>query len=205
MDDPNIAIISNYGRKGTSMNDIDVELYEKVHLGDKQALEKIYDRYERILYSLSYKVTGQKELAEEAVQEVFIKIWTKKGTYHASKGKFSSWIMTMTRNASIDLLRKRRDIPSDFEYEQIPSENPSVENLIEWKEEGAMLRQAVSELSEEQRKMIHLFYFKGLSQQSIASEFEIPLGTVKGRVRLALKHLRKIIPQKLSKGGELDE
>ncbi|MDQ0219725.1 sigma-70 family RNA polymerase sigma factor [Peribacillus cavernae] len=184
------------------MNDTDAELYEQVHLGEKQALEKIYDRYEKLLFSLSYKITGQKELAEEVVQEVFIKLWTKKGIYSASKGKFSSWLMTMTRNTSIDQLRKRKEIPSDFEYGEIPSENPSVENLVEWKEEGSMLRQAISELGAEQQKMVDLFYFKGLSQQHIADEFDIPLGTVKGRIRLALKHLKKMVPQTNVKGGK---
>jgi RNA polymerase sigma factor (sigma-70 family) len=183
------------------MGEHDVELYQQVQQGDKQALEALYDRYEKLLYSFSYRVTGQKELSEEVVQEVFIKLWTKKGIYDKSKGKFSSWLLTVARNTSIDMIRKRKESTYTMEErDSIHSNTPSTEDLVEWKEEGTYLRQAVSLLGEDQQKMIDLFYFKGLSQQKIADSCQIPLGTVKGRLRLALQHLRKNLPNSKERG-----
>ncbi|MCP8969978.1 RNA polymerase sigma factor [Ectobacillus ponti] len=174
------------------MNDQDVSLYQSVLQGDRQALEQLYDKYEKLLFSFAYRMTGRKELAEEAVQDVFLKLWTKKGLYDSTKGKFSSWLLTITRNASIDLLRKNKQTLQMAEVpEALASQEPGVEELVEWKEEGARLREAMSELGEEQKAIVDLFYFQAMSQQSIADVCQIPLGTVKGRIRLALQHLRK--------------
>ncbi|HET7579576.1 MAG TPA: sigma-70 family RNA polymerase sigma factor [Bacillales bacterium] len=170
----------------------DAELYERVQSGDQQALELLYDKYEKILYSFSYRMTRHKESAEEVVQEVFVKVWKGQGNYDSSKGKFSSWLLTIARNASIDFMRKRREPAYEFEErDSLASSEPSIEDLVEWKERGTEIRSAISTLTEEQQQVIEAFYFKGSTQQIIAEQFDIPLGTVKGRIRLALKHLRK--------------
>lgn len=183
------------------MGEHEIELYYQVQQGDKQALEALYDQYEKLLYSFSYRVTGQKELSEEVVQEVFIKLWTKKGIYDESKGKFSSWLLTIARNTSIDMIRRKKETAYTMEErDSIHSNAPSTEDLVEWKEIGSHLRMAVSLLGKDQQKMIDLFYFKGLSQQKIADSCKIPLGTVKGRIRLALQHLRKNLPNSKERG-----
>lgn len=174
------------------MSEMDVELYERVLNQDKEALGLLYERYEKLLFSFAYRMTKRRELSEEIVQEVFIKIWTKPGIYDQSKGKFSSWLLTVTRNTSIDQLRKKNE--NSYEIEErdaLQQEGPSIEEEVEWKEEGRRLRKAMKFLAQEQQEIVELFYFKGLSQRKIADKFEIPLGTVKGRIRLALKHLRK--------------
>jgi RNA polymerase sigma factor (sigma-70 family) len=84
----------------------DYELYQKVQEENKEALEMLYDRYEKLLFSFSYKMLKQKDFAEEAVQDVFMKLWRKKGIYTEEKGKFSSWILTVTRNACIETAKK---------------------------------------------------------------------------------------------------
>ncbi|MFC4322542.1 RNA polymerase sigma factor [Litchfieldia salsa] len=174
------------------MSEKDVELYHRIQQGDKHALELLYDRYEKLLYSFSFKLTGQRELSEEVVQEVFIKIWTKKGIYNEHKGKFSSWILTVARNTGIDMIRKKKEVTYSIEErDSISSHEPLTEDLVEWKEEGARIRDAISSLAKEQREIVDLLYFKGLSQQKIADACQLPLGTVKGRVRLALQHLKK--------------
>ncbi|UFT99056.1 sigma-70 family RNA polymerase sigma factor [Radiobacillus kanasensis] len=176
------------------MSERDVELYHLVQQGDKQALEALYDRYEKLLFSFSYRMTGSSDISEEAIQEVFIKLWTKKGLYKEEKGKFSSWLLTVTRNTCLDLLKKKKETTYTLEErDAIQANDPSTEDIIQWKEEGQNLREAVQELAEDQRKIVELFYFKGLSQRQISEACNIPLGTVKGRVRLALKHLRKYI------------
>ncbi|WP_349408425.1 RNA polymerase sigma factor [Pseudalkalibacillus sp. SCS-8] len=174
------------------MNELDTELYERVIRQDKKALELLYERYEKLLFSFAYRMTKRKELSEEIVQEVFIKLWTKPGIYDQSKGKFSSWLLTVTRNTSIDQLRRKNEQNYEIEERDSLQENePSIEEQIEWKEEGRRLQKAMKFLAKEQKEIVELFYFKGLSQSKIAEVFQIPLGTVKGRLRLALKHLRK--------------
>jgi RNA polymerase sigma factor (sigma-70 family) len=167
-------------------------LYLKVLEKDKRALETIYEKYEKLLFSFSIRMTQDHTLAEEVVQEVFIKLWRGIGVYDESKGKFSSWLLTVTRNSAIDLIRKRkRDTTVELDdRDSIQSTDDSVEDQVEWQEEGTALRKAVSTLKEDQQKIIDLVYFKGHTQQKISEECNIPLGTVKGRLRLALKHIK---------------
>lgn len=188
------------------MSDRELDLYLQAVDGDKEALEKIYDKYEKLLFSFAYKTCGQKEMAEEVLQEVFIKIWTKKATYDASKGKFSSWILTVTRFTSIDLIRKKENQNYSLEEDRDTTHQtePSTEDLVEWKEQGELVREAVKKLSTEQNNIINMFYFKGLTQQQIATQCELSLGTVKGRIRLALKHLKKELAYIKEKGGVRD-
>ncbi|TCI69237.1 MULTISPECIES: RNA polymerase sigma factor [Exiguobacterium] len=171
----------------------DIELYERVRQKDKQALEALYDRYERILYAFVMQLTKDRDLAEEAMQEVFIKLWRGGGVYDDSKGKFKSWLFTMSRHVTIDLIRKRKpDLQLDESYaEAIPAPAPSVETEVEWQEERTQIETAMAELPVEQQQVVRLMYFQGLSQQKIADACGIPLGTVKGRIRLALKQLRR--------------
>ncbi|HEU5139968.1 MAG TPA: sigma-70 family RNA polymerase sigma factor [Bacillales bacterium] len=163
-------------------------------------MEALYDKYEKILYSFSYRMTNHKESSEEVVQEVFIKVWEGQGNFDASKGKFSSWLLTIARNTSIDLMRKRKEPTYELEErDSLASEEASTEDLVEWKERGNELREAISGLGEEQKLIIEAFYFKGITQRKIAERFDLPLGTVKGRIRLALKHLQKAL--KVNEGG----
>ncbi len=174
------------------MSEMDFELYERVLKQDRKALELLYERYEKLLFSFAYRMTKRRELSEEIVQEVFIKLWTKPGIYDRSKGKFSSWLLTVTRNTSIDHLRRKNENTYEIEdRDALQKDEPTIEEQVEWKEDGRRLRKAMKILADEQREIVDLFYFKGLSQSKIADKIQIPLGTVKGRLRLALKHLRK--------------
>lgn len=170
----------------------DVVLYNRIKEQDKKALELLYDKYERILYSFVYRLTNSSDIAEEAVQEVFIKLWRGKGVYSDEKGKFSSWLFTITRNTAIDIVRKRKTDPifSEEIFDFIEDDHPQIDEHLQWKEEQQRVRHAVSKLSEDQKKIIQSVYFKGLTQQKVAEEQQIPLGTVKGRVRLALRKLK---------------
>ncbi|RDY69076.1 RNA polymerase sigma factor [Halobacillus sp. SY10] len=183
----------------------DYELYEQIRNKDKTALETLYNRYEKLLYSFAYRMMKDQQAAEEVMQDVFIKLWRGKGAgqYVKERGKFSSWLLTITRNASIDLIRKKK--VQEVEWDQRDSMNeemPGVEEVVTDKEERDQLRKAIDTLPDEQQRMICLFYFQGLSQREIAEKCEIPLGTVKGRVRLALKKLREHLDEK---GGTTDE
>lgn len=173
------------------MREQDVELFNRVQAHDEHALELLYDRYEKLLFSFSFRMTKNKFLAEEIVQDVFTKIWSKQRNFDESKGKFSSWLLTVTRNATIDMLRKKKETSYELdERDALHDSSPSTEEQVEWKERREQVRAAVGQLTNEQKEIIELFYFKGMSQSKIAETRDIPLGTVKGRVRLALKHLR---------------
>ncbi|UOQ84040.1 RNA polymerase sigma factor [Gracilibacillus salinarum] len=185
------------------MNEQDVTWYKNIQHGDQIALEALYDKYEKLLFSFVYKMTQNREITEEVVQDVFLKIWTKKGMYDPSKGKFSSWLLTITRYTAIDFIRKKKD-SKDFSLEERDAtqvDNTSLEEEVEWKEDTKQIKQAMKQLKKDQQKVIILFYFKALSQQKIADQLGIPLGTVKGRIRLALKHLKEKLHMLEEKGG----
>ncbi|MEH7884176.1 sigma-70 family RNA polymerase sigma factor [Bacillus sp. JJ1609] len=174
-------------------NSPDGVLYVSIQAKNKEALETLYDRYEKILFSFLYKMTQDYDLAEEALQEVFLKIWKGTGEYDESKGKFTSWLFTMARNSAIDIIRKKKvkpSVPID-DINHMVSDDQSVEEKAEWHEEKVRVQEAVSKLSDDQRGMIQLMYFKGYTQQKISEDYNIPLGTVKSRIRLALKNLKK--------------
>lgn len=183
----------------------DTLLYSRIKEKDKDALEHLYDRYEKILFSFLYKMTQDRDLAEEALQEVFIKIWRGIGEYDDSKGKFTSWLFRMAQNSAIDLIRKRKaaTVPLD-EVAEMPSTDSSVEQTAEWQEEKEHIQAAVSQLSAEQQEMIQLFYFKGHTHEKIAEISGLPLGTVKSRIRLALGKLKKTL-HGLQERGATDE
>ncbi|WP_017382072.1 RNA polymerase sigma factor [Paenisporosarcina sp. TG-14] len=174
----------------------DAQLYLRMRSNDQAALEEIYDRYERLVYSFAYRMTQNVQMAEDTVQEVFIKLWKEHAPYTEDKGKFSSWLLTMTRNTSLDAIRKKGKqqevglLDKDAEQMKAPI-NEIPEQMLEWKEKGTVLRKAMKRLKIEQRTIVELFYFHGLSQESISTKLDIPLGTVKSRIRLALQHLRK--------------
>lgn len=186
-------------------NRSDFMLYKQIQDKDKDALEQLYDRYEKILFSFLLKMTEDRTLAEEAMQEVFIKIWRGTGEYDESKGKFTSWLFTMSRNSAIDLIRKRKKptVPLD-EIVDMADGDSSVEEKAEWQEQKDQIQTAVERLSIEQQKMIQLFYFKGHTHEAIAEICELPLGTVKSRIRLALGKLKKSL-HSVQEGGAIDE
>lgn len=170
----------------------DGTLYERAASKDRQAFELLYDRYEKLVFSFSCRLAGDREIAEEVLQDVFLKIWRGTAVYRTDKGSFSSWLLTVTRNRTIDELRrlKRHDHEPMLDKDALLEQDGSTEQKAEWHEQQTEIREAVLELKPDQREIIELFYFKGLSQQRIADHCGLPLGTVKGRIRLALKKMR---------------
>ena len=175
----------------------DGTLYALAAAKDRSAFETLYDRYEKLIFSFAYRLTRDREIAEEVVQDVFVKLWNGTTTYQEDKGAFSSWLLTVTRNKAIDEIRrlKRHDHEEMIEKDALLEQPGSVESTVEWSEQQDAIRNAVGGLKPDQQKIIELFYFKGLSQQKIADHCDLPLGTVKGRIRLALKHLKGLITQ----------
>ncbi len=170
-------------------------LISRVAAGERGALAEIYDRYGSLAFSLAASILGDRMSAEEVTQDAFLRVWRAASAYQPARGSFATWLMAIVRNRAIDELR-RRGLPAGVEP-PIPLENPeSVVELAPGVEEsvlrGLRMRVALSRLPDEQRGVILLSYFFGLTHREIAERQGTPLGTVKTRMRLGLQKLREM-------------
>ncbi len=180
----------------TRSNADDVALIRRMCDADETALGALYDRWVRSLYSLVFHLLQDADEAEDVVEETFWQAWKKSSTYEPSKGAVSTWLLTIGRRKALDRIRARRRYREDpvggdrtFADMAAPGLDPSEET------EGSELRThvmaAMKELPAEQREVLELGYFGGLSQTEIADRTGQPLGTVKTRMRLAMQKLRE--------------
>jgi RNA polymerase sigma-70 factor (ECF subfamily) len=154
-------------------------------------LEVLYEAHHRQAIGLAYRILGNLGDAEEVVQEVFLSAWRAGHTYDASRGTTHTWILSMVRNRSIDVLRARQRRPVQPLGEGVdPPDSSDVPSQAVSNVDGETARVALSSLPPEQRQAIELAYFGGLSHSEIAAQLAAPIGTVKGRIRLGLDHLR---------------
>lgn len=165
---------------------------------DIQAFERLYDRYSRAVYLLATYMVGT-EQAEEMVQDVFMRLWHKADQFDATRGSFAAWFMTIARNHIRATLKQHRDHNKIVlaEVEQLladtPDEQPQIEDMVGRYEQQRELYDGLMQLPPEQRRALVMAYFGGLSQSAIASELDLPLGTVKKRIRLGLRKLRAFL------------
>ena len=160
------------------------------------ALSKLYDRYNRTVFGVGLNILGDRSMAEELVQEVFLKVWRSSGTFDSARGSFSTWLYRVTRSVALDLYRKRahriRQVSDGQLYiaaERDSSAGPQEivdESWLSWR-----VSRALEVLDAPHREVIDLAYFGGLSQREISERTGIPLGTVKTRTASAYKSLRK--------------
>jgi len=173
----------------------DEELMERVAGGDARAFEAIYDRYSRRAYSLARRITGEVAGAEEATQDAFLALWRGASRFDPERASLPTWLLALVRYRSIDLLRRGMPraldrVLTEGAAESIEAPERTEDQVIALQECDQALR-LVTELPSEQREVIDLAYFAGYSQTEIAARVGIPLGTVKGRARLALLKLRE--------------
>lgn len=172
----------------------DEELMPLIGQKDPAAFEVFYDRHGRVAYSLAYRIVGERAAAEDVTQEAFISVWRSGARYDRAKGSVRSWMLGIVRNRAIDLLRSKtgrapldHDDDSALEQRQAPQLTESEALRNETAEE---VRGAIGALPGEQSRVIELAYFGGFSHREIADMLGIPLGTVKGRMRLGLEKIR---------------
>ena len=176
----------------------DEALMLKVAQEDKAAFGELYDRFATPLYSLALKMLGCEAEAQDLLQEVFLSVWHKAPSYRVEKGSAFSWVVAQLRNRGIDRIRSKRRRGELLEAHAPDLEpsgsavNSSAQNA-ETSERAREVRAALQELSEEQREVLNLAYFEGLSQSEIAEELEEPLGTIKARAHRGLARLRIIL------------
>jgi len=169
----------------------ETEIIAALKEGDKNAIGTVYDRYGAALYGVVLRIVQSPEVAEEVVQDVFLKIYRNIGSYDENKGRFYTWALNIARNSAIDATRtsefKNRQKTEQFEFVVYRESHPAMTNV-----DAIGLREIVNKLDEKHRKVIDLAYFQGYTQSEIEQEMNIPIGTVKTRLRLAIKELRKV-------------
>ena len=173
----------------------DAALIRRMVDADETALGALYDRWVRSLYSLVLHLLRDPDEADDVVEETFWQAWRKAGSYEPSKGAVSTWLLTIGRRKALDRLRARKrnredTIDGESSFADLPSRSPDPANEAERSELRENIRAALKQLPPEQREVLELGYFSGLSQAEIAEAIRQPLGTIKTRMRLAMQKLR---------------
>ncbi len=179
----------------------DETLMRLIAQAQENALGELYDRYSRLVYSMALNSVGEPALAEEITQDVFLRIWNKATTYQAEQGKVMTWIASITRYRSIDMLRRLKVRPEgnrsawvEEDDEPFESIDPiDIEEQVELNQRSENIRKAIAELPKDQSQALTLAFFNGYSHAEIAQILNEPLGTVKTRIRLAMQKLRQTL------------
>lgn len=172
----------------------DEDLMVLVQDRDAEAFSMIYDRHSTVAFSLAYRMVGRRGAAEVVVQEAFISLWRSAGRFDVERGSVRTFLLGIVRNRAIDVLRRAtvhdsRRADDEGITERLES-GERTETEVARRVEGQRLRSALDDLPDDQQKVIELSYFGGFSQTEIAEMLDAPLGTIKGRMRLALEKLR---------------
>lgn len=171
----------------------DEDLISLVEEEDQDAFAALYDRHSRSAFSLAYRMMGQRQAAEDLVQEAFLKVWRSSGGYRVSRGSVRTWILSIVHHRGIDLIRatsSRQRTKELFEASAVKTQ-PSEAFSEVWKNSQAeQVREALKTLPPDQLKILELAYFSGYTHVEISEMLNIPLGTVKGRMRLGIKKIR---------------
>jgi len=190
MSEPEIAARSG---QGPDADRTDRETMDRLAGGDLGALDRLYEHYGAMSFSIAYRITGDRSAAEDVVQEAFLGVWRNAGRYADARGTVRTWLLSIVHHRAIDAVRRRRPTA---ELPETETNLPDTLTLPDtWEEvavglDRAAIQVALSRISDVQREAIELAYFGGLTQTEIAERTGVPLGTVKGRLRLGLDGLR---------------
>ncbi|MBL8215455.1 MAG: sigma-70 family RNA polymerase sigma factor [Bryobacterales bacterium] len=169
---------------------------ERMGRGESEAFALLYDATSTRVYSLVLRVLGNPADAEEVSLDVYMQAWRDAKRFDATRGSVGAWLMTIARSRALDRLRshesrqKRETAPVDYDR---PSDAPTPEELSSMSEDRRAVAEAMASLVPEHRVVIELAYFRGMSHSEMAAHLELPLGTVKTRVRLGMMRLRELI------------
>jgi RNA polymerase sigma-70 factor, ECF subfamily len=191
--------ISNQGESGKSIIGEKLQIIIRAQSGDREAFAILFEQYKNLVYKTAYLMLGESSEAEDALQEIFLQVYKSLSGFDPGKAAFTTWLYRVTFNYCLNHRRKKR--PLTLELENVPatlkSEFPSAQMA-----EEEVLQQAIGKLTDKQRVVVILRYFWDLPYAEIAQILDVPLGTVKSRIDLALKTLRKVIEgQEAGKGS----
>jgi RNA polymerase sigma-70 factor (ECF subfamily) len=180
-------------------------LIARVASGDRSALETLYDRHAARVLGISFKVIGERAAAEDVLQEAFWRVWQSAATYQSQRGTFTSWLFRIARNLAIDVYRRNNARPQnvtetvddDPVLDRLPDPDMDVSEQAQVNFQARQVRNALRSLPPEQRQVLEMAYFYGMTRQEIAEATGEALGTIHTRARLALQKLRKELERSL--------
>lgn len=169
-------------------------LIAQLRAKSKEAFSSLYENYSAALYGTVFRIVNDEGVAEEVLQDAFLKIWDKIDFYDSAKGRLFTWMVNISRNLAIDKLRSK-EIKKAGKTDALENYVTNVEqsNQSYQHVDGIGLKEAMRSMRDEERFILEMAYFRGYTQSEIAEEFDIPLGTVKTRLRMGLKSLRSIL------------
>ncbi len=166
---------------------------------DAAALDELYGRYSRPIYSLSYRILSDGSLAEDVLQDVFLKLWRQPHSYNAERGTLSAWLLSVAHHRAIDVLRRQRtraeeQLPEDWEEPALATtDGADLADFASRSEEVAAIKRALIQIPSAQRVAIEMAFFQGKTHVEISAELGEPLGTAKTRIRLGMRKLRSLL------------
>ena len=167
--------------------------------GDARSFGELYDLYSGAIYSIIRKIIESEELAQDVLQDSFVKIWERRSAYDSSKGRIFTWMLNVARNTSIDALRNKHvKVASKIQNIEDNVSKINRQNSSSQSEDTIGMTEIIGSLTPEQRVIIELTYFQGFTQEEVSKELNIPLGTVKTRTRSALIQLRQTYKKGIS-------
>ncbi|HYL92088.1 MAG TPA: sigma-70 family RNA polymerase sigma factor [Alphaproteobacteria bacterium] len=174
---------------GTPNVEDEAALIARLRAGDQAAMAAIYDRYSSIVYGVALRVLGNTMAAEDVLQEVFIQLWRNPKAFDSARGRLAAWLAVIARNRAIDHLRKR---PIEDDIDELPiSTGVNLENESAQRMAVEKVRNVMASLPQEQRRLLEMAFFEGMTHTEIAGKTGEPLGTIKTRIRAGLLVLRK--------------
>lgn len=176
----------------------DAALVRRLLQRDVGAFEELYERHSRMVYGLVLRIVQQASTAEEVVQDIFLQLWRNASQYDISRGPFLPWLLTVARNRALDQLRLKseRQRRREEQTEELPPvvTAPDFEGSLDEKRRATRVRELIASLQPQQKRVIELAYFEGLSHSEIAAKLQEPLGTVKSWIRNGLLKLKEGLP-----------
>lgn len=182
----------------------DLDLMRRIRQRDEAALEILYDRYAPRLLGLAIQMLGQTALAEEALQEAFFRVWEKAEMFDPIRGQPTVWLVAIVRNLCRDILRQRKarpalaesalSLPEGEQLANLPDPASDVPGAASARARREQVRHALAQLPDDQRRVLELSFFGGLTRREIAAQLNDPEGTVHTRARLALQKLKSLLP-----------
>lgn len=199
------TMLAAFGKAAHSGADDEVELLKRIKARDEEALAELYDLYNRLLFGMIISVVKKREEAEDVLQEVFVKIWERASTFNEERGNVYSWVVTLTRNKAIDRIRSKdyktqekatRDVDAPDFFLEGEKYDP-LETTI-YSDRTELVKKALGEIPQSQSEVLKIAYYEGLTQREISEQLDIPLGTVKTRMRQGMIKLKDILGEYIS-------
>jgi RNA polymerase sigma-70 factor (ECF subfamily) len=158
---------------------------------DKRGVSSLYQAHSRLIFGVIYRIVKMEDVAENVMQDVFLRVWQNIESYNPSKGRFLTWVVNIARNASIDVIRSK-DYRKNQQTEEIEP-NAAHHRSDEIDVDNIGVKEIIEKLPPKYSTLINLIYFEGYTQQEVAEKFDMPLGTVKSRIRKAFSELRSVL------------